>query len=47
MARYDVTVYTGNRHGAGTDAKVYLELIGETGHSGEKQLDSGHFDTGR
>jgi hypothetical protein len=34
-----VTVYTGNKKGAGTDANVYIILFGENGDSGEKRLD--------
>jgi hypothetical protein len=33
-----VTVYTGNKAGAGTDANVYITLFGEFGDSGEKKL---------
>ncbi|XP_053384453.1 lipoxygenase homology domain-containing protein 1-like isoform X6 [Mercenaria mercenaria] len=37
--KYKVTVYTGNKKGAGTDANVYIILFGENGDSSEKYLD--------
>ncbi|KAM9056314.1 lipoxygenase homology domain-containing protein 1 isoform 3-T3 [Megaptera novaeangliae] len=38
MARYRVTVCTGEREGAGTDANVYLCLFGDVGDTGERLL---------
>uniref|UniRef100_A0A7N8X6X4 Lipoxygenase homology PLAT domains 1a n=1 Tax=Mastacembelus armatus TaxID=205130 RepID=A0A7N8X6X4_9TELE len=35
---YEVYVYTGNMWGAGTDANVYINVYGETGDTGERQL---------
>ena len=33
-------VFTGNKFGAGTDARVFITLIGEKGRSKEKELES-------
>ena len=38
--KYKVTVYTGDKRGAGTDANVYITLFGEMGDSGERKLDT-------
>ncbi|XP_052772283.1 uncharacterized protein LOC128211482 [Mya arenaria] len=38
--KYKITVYTGDKPGAGTDGNVYIILFGENGDSGEKFLDS-------
>ena len=38
-SKYKVSVYTGNKSGAGTDANVYITLFGENGDSGEKIID--------
>ncbi|KAI5280037.1 Lipoxygenase-likey Domain-Containing Protein 1 [Manis pentadactyla] len=38
MARYRVTVCTGDLEGAGTDANVYLCLFGDVGDTGERLL---------
>uniref|UniRef100_A0A8D2FZG9 Lipoxygenase homology domain-containing protein 1 n=1 Tax=Theropithecus gelada TaxID=9565 RepID=A0A8D2FZG9_THEGE len=38
MARYHVTVCTGELEGAGTDANVYLCLFGDVGDTGERLL---------
>lgn len=37
---YKIEVFTGDRFGAGTDAEVSIELIGETGKSGLRVLDN-------
>lgn len=37
-SKYKVTVYTGNKSGAGTDANVSITMFGEFGDSGEKNL---------
>ncbi|XP_012940984.2 lipoxygenase homology domain-containing protein 1, partial [Aplysia californica] len=37
-SKYKVTVYTGNKGGAGTDANVSITMFGEFGDSGEKKL---------
>ena len=38
--RYEVNTYTGNKFGAGTDARVFITLIGEKGRSKEIELES-------
>ena len=38
MKKYQVEVFTGDVRGAGTDANVFINLFGEYGDSGEKQL---------
>lgn len=47
--KYKVTVYTGSKTGAGTDANVYITLFGEFGDSGEKKLTSrkNNFERGK
>lgn len=47
--KYKVTVYTGNKKGAGTDANVYIVLFGENGDSGQKNLDDSrnNFERGK
>lgn len=35
---YEVTVWTGDRKGAGTDANVFLQMYGENGKTEEYQL---------
>ncbi|KAF7667477.1 hypothetical protein LDENG_00061370 [Lucifuga dentata] len=35
---YEVSVFTGNMLGAGTDAKVYINIHGESGDTGERYL---------
>jgi len=35
---YEVHVFTGSMWGAGTDANVYIDIYGETGDTGERQL---------
>ncbi|XP_057675207.1 lipoxygenase homology domain-containing protein 1-like isoform X3 [Corythoichthys intestinalis] len=35
---YEVHVFTGNMWGAGTDAKVYINVYGEIGDTGERRL---------
>ena len=42
--RYHVSVKTGDRDGAGTDADVYITLIGQHGKSKEFKLDFYFFD---
>ena len=37
-AEYNVSVYTGTKFGAGTDARVFITLYGEKGDSGEVEL---------
>ena len=46
---YIVTVRTGSLRGAGTDANVYVTLIGDRGNSGERRLDNdpANFERGR
>ena len=40
VCQYKVTVYTGDKYGAGTDANVHITLFGECGDSGERKLDT-------
>jgi hypothetical protein len=40
VSKYKLTVFTGNKRGAGTDANVYVTLFGELGESGERKLDT-------
>lgn len=43
LTEYDVFVTTSNLRGAGTDASVYLEIVGDDGRTLRKTLDSpGH-----
>lgn len=35
---YEVCVFTGDMMGAGTDAKVYINIYGENGDTGEHYL---------
>jgi hypothetical protein len=39
MTKYQITVHTADRDGAGTDANVYIRLFGTTGHTPEYRLD--------
>ena len=40
---YTVSVFTGDKLGAGTDANVFVAMTGEFGDSGERELrDSGN-----
>lgn len=39
-----VTVYTGDKIGAGTDARVFINLIGKKASSGEIELTGGDKD---
>lgn len=36
--KYEVTAYTSDVKGAGTDANVFMSLYGERGHTGELAL---------
>lgn len=38
--QYEVYVFTGNKFGAGTDARVFITLFGEKGQSKEIELES-------
>lgn len=38
--KYEVYIFTGNKFGAGTDARVFITLFGEKGHSKEIELES-------
>ena len=38
--KYKVTVYTGDKRGAGTDAEVFINIFGTLGNSGERKLDN-------
>ncbi len=48
-SNYTVKTFTGDKFGAGTDAKIFMELIGERGSSDFRQLDSSlkKFEPGR
>ena len=35
---YTVNVYTGDQRGAGTDANVFLTVLGDLGDTGERKL---------
>lgn len=35
---YEVSVYTGSKRGAGTDANVFLNIFGQRGDTGERPL---------
>lgn len=43
--KYVVNVVTGNVSGAGTDANVFLNIIGENGDCGERQLKKSETNT--
>ncbi|CAF4182729.1 unnamed protein product, partial [Rotaria sordida] len=47
--KYKVTVYTGNKSGAGTDADVFITLYGNLGETDAIQLDNkdNNFETGK
>lgn len=49
MKQYKVTVYTGNKRGAGTDADVFIILYGDLGKSGVILLDNkkNNFEAGK
>ena len=36
---YEISILTGDRRGAGTDANVFIELFGENGSSGKRKLE--------
>ena len=38
VLKYAVSVFTGKRRGAGTDANVFMEIFGEQGDTGERPL---------
>lgn len=38
VVQYLVSVHTGSRRGAGTDANVFLNIFGEQGDTGERPL---------
>ena len=38
MPKFEVTVVTGNCVGAGTDANVFINIIGQEGESGTQKL---------
>lgn len=42
MSTYRIVVKTGGKKKAGTDADVYITLMGENGNSGERELDNPH-----
>lgn len=39
VIKYKVTVHTGKKLGAGTDANVFLNIFGEQGDTGERFLE--------
>ena len=40
VVNYSVTVYTGTKSGAGTDANVFVNIFGEQGDTGDRRLHS-------
>ena len=38
VVNYAVSVHTGNKLGAGTDANVFINLFGEQGDTGDRKL---------
>jgi len=41
---YVVKVFTGDKRGAGTDANIFVNISGEFGDTGERELkESNHF----
>lgn len=36
---YHVSVYTGDKRGAGTDANIFLNIFGELGDTGDRPLE--------
>lgn len=49
VVKYKVSVRTGDKRGAGTDANVFIILHGETGDTGKRSLESAgnNFERGR
>lgn len=49
MTKYKISVYTGDKRGAGTDADVKMVLYGSFGDSGEWKLDdkNNNFERGK
>ena len=47
--QYKVTVYTGKKRGAGTDADVFITLYGDLGETGAIMLDDkkNNFESGK
>jgi len=47
--QYKVTVYTGKKRGAGTDADVFISLYGDSGETGAILLDDkkNNFEAGK
>ena len=47
--KYEVTVLTGTARYGGTDAHVYIQLLGKLGRSSEIELNEGldHFEQGQ
>ena len=47
--RYKVSVFTGKKRGAGTDADVYITLYGDMGETGAIMLDDkkNNFEAGK
>jgi hypothetical protein len=41
LVSYKISVVTGDRHGAGTDANVFIQVFGDKGASGKRKLESG------
>jgi hypothetical protein len=49
VVKYKVSVHTGDKRGAGTDANVFIILHGETGDTGKRKLEGAgnNFERGR
>jgi hypothetical protein len=38
VTKYEIEVYTGNKLAAGTDANVFLNIFGDQGDAGDRDL---------
>ena len=49
VSKYKVSVFTGDKRGAGTDANVFVQMFGAMGESQERKLDNSqnNFERGR
>ena len=49
LGKYKISVFTGNKRNAGTDADVFLTIYGSAGDSGEWKLDDeqNNFERGK
>jgi hypothetical protein len=42
LLKYEITIYTSDIRGAGTDADVFVELWGDKDHTAPLKLDDSH-----